>query len=169
MTRDEAILLVERTLDQNRAGMTRRQREAVAGIVVDALLESGHGKVAITGTEEPWQDDPWDHPEAQRFAEGAATDMFPKMERSAMSISLVPKQGDVKFWCELGAAIMLDKPLISVVLHEDAIAQKLRMVSDEIIVAADGMDDQTQEELKEAIGRVLSKLGIEPFDGPPAP
>ena len=139
-------------------GLLREQRDnnqAFSEAAVCDLLNGLERMIAVVGQEV------WLAPEFQKFAEDVMTGMYPKLKGSVMTVSLVPDQGDVKFWVELGASIMMDKPLISVVLHEREIPEKLRAVSDEIVVAPDGLDDPAaRERMEAAIGRVLDKLGL---------
>jgi hypothetical protein len=86
--------------------------------------------------------------------------MLPKLADSAITISLVPesREGDVKFWVELGASIMLDKPLIAVLLGDAPIPAKLALVADEIVHVSHGLDDPTsQADLMAAIQRVMGE------------
>lgn len=101
--------------------------------------------------------DHWQEPTTKAWVRHVADDMVPKMESSAVVISLVPesREGDVKFWVELGASIMLDKPIIAVVLGDGPIPPKLRLVADEIVRCPKGVDPASSERLKEALGRVL--------------
>jgi hypothetical protein len=83
--------------------------------------------------------------------------MLPKLAGSAVTISLVPqdREGDVKFWVELGASIMLDKPLIAVLLGDAPCPRKLALVADEIVRCPNGIDPASSEELAVALKRVL--------------
>jgi hypothetical protein len=84
-------------------------------------------------------------------------EMAPKMETSALVISLVPedREGDVKFWVELGASIMLDKPIIAVLLGDAPVPAKLAKVADEIVRCPNGVDPESSEELAAAIKRIM--------------
>lgn len=75
-----------------------------------------------------------------------------KIEGSGLFISLVPSEGfDVKFAVELGAAIMLDKPIIAVVMPGVEISDHLRRVSDQVVEA-----DLDTEEGRDKIARAIS-------------
>ena len=69
------------------------------------------------------------------FVENFRREAIEKIAGSAAFVSLVPSADhvDVKFCVELGAAIMLDKPLVAITLPGAAIPGRLRRVADEII------------------------------------
>lgn len=102
-------------------------------------------------------DDPWDDPDAIAWAKDVIANMLPKMKDSSSVVSLAPKdgKGDVKYWVELGASIMLDKPLIVVVLGDAPVAPRLARCADEIVRLPNGVDPAGSEELANAIKRVI--------------
>lgn len=72
-------------------------------------------------------------------------------------ISLVPHgEWDVKFAVELGAAIMMDKPILAVVQTGAAVPEKLRLVSEEV-VEVDIDTTEGRAELAQAINRLLER------------
>lgn len=104
--------------------------------------------------------DPWDDPNAKLWAKGVLAHMAPQLADSACSISIVPDdEGDVKFWVELGASIMMDKPLIVCVFNDRAVPPKLELVADEIVRLPSGIDAAASVEFREALLRVMKKLG----------
>lgn len=97
----------------------------------------------------------WDDPEVQAFLERAEREMAPRMEQSAMSLSIVPPgHGDAKFWVELGAAIMMEKPIILLALAGRPLPQRLQAVADEIIVIPEG---ESVESMADEIARVIHR------------
>ena len=97
-------------------------------------------------------------PTAKRWIKQVLSDMVPKMKDSAVVCSIVPDaEGDVKFWVELGASIMLDKPLIIVAFEGRDIPEKLRRVADEVLVFAEGVNPEATDELVAAFKRVLGE------------
>ena len=103
--------------------------------------------------------DPWSDPSTRAWVRHVIDDMVPKLESSAVSISLVPEdgEGDVKFWVELGASIMLDKPILAVVLGGRRIPARLERVADEIVVLPAGVDPAGSQELAAAVERMLRR------------
>lgn len=101
--------------------------------------------------------DPWQDPTAKLWIQQVLSEMLPKLADSALVASIVPgdREGDVKFWVELGASIMLDKPIIAVVFEDRQVPAKLRAVADEIVVLPNGVDPAASEALTAAIRRVL--------------
>lgn len=100
-------------------------------------------------------DDPFDSLEFQDYARHVRDELIPRLDQSALSISLVPEGiGDVKFAVELGLSIMMGKPIIAVVTPGVQVPQKLALVADEIIEG--GLDDlSTLARLNAAIDRIL--------------
>jgi hypothetical protein len=109
-------------------------------------------------------------PQFKRWARDVLNNMAPKLRRSDISISLCPSDGglgDVKFWVELGASIMYDKPVIVVVPHDQPIPEHLQRVADEIVrVPADPKALAQSQELLDALQRVEAALDAK--DGGPA-
>jgi hypothetical protein len=103
--------------------------------------------------------DPWQHPEAERYARDVLVNMVPKLKSSEIALSLVPGgEGDVKYWVELGASIMFDKPIIVVVTGDRKLPPKLELIADEIVRMpedADQWDQVVQDTMTAAIERVL--------------
>lgn len=108
-------------------------------------------------------DDFWDEPHAKLWARDVLDGMAPKLADSAATISLIPgesgkfDEGDAKFWVELGASIMMNKPIIAVVYPGQPIPDKLRRVVDEIVVLKDGINEEASRELGLAIDRVIGE------------
>jgi hypothetical protein len=103
-----------------------------------------------------WQNEP----EVRRWFSDVLTEMVPKLRDSAISVSLLPQrdghytEGDAKYWVELGAGIMLDKPLIVLVAGDHEIPVRLRRVADEIVELHEPFEDPRNEGLvMEAIKR----------------
>lgn len=63
----------------------------------------------------------------------------------------------MKYWVELGASIMMDKPIIGLVIGDRKVPERLERVSDEIIRLPNGIDPEGSEELRRAIERLQEK------------
>jgi hypothetical protein len=98
-----------------------------------------------------WSDDPdW-----VAYERRVRDELLPKLEGSALTISLVPRgPTDVKFAVELGLSIMLDKPIIAVVVPGAHMSERLARVADAII-EADLDDPDTRENLATFIAETL--------------
>lgn len=104
--------------------------------------------------EDAWRNDPT----FGRWVKSVLTDMKPKLEESALVCQLVPDDvGEVKFWVELGASIMMDKPIVAVAFEGRQIPKKLRMIADEIVILPEGATPEGAVELEEAFERVAKK------------
>lgn len=103
-------------------------------------------------------EDAWEEPAAKEWIGQVLDNMAPKMRDSAIVTSLIPEgRGDVKFWVELGASIMMDKPIIGVVFGDTKVPPKLELVADEIVRLEDGVNPAGADELTAAMGRVLQR------------
>lgn len=109
----------------------------------------------------PREDDPWKDPTLIAWAKHVVKDMVPAMAESAFVISITPTsgEGDVKYWVELGAAVMKDKPLLVVVLPGTVLPKKLIAIADEIVYLPEGINPTGSTKLMEAINRISEKLG----------
>jgi hypothetical protein len=75
-----------------------------------------------------------DYPDAKAWIADVLEHMVPKMQDSAMVMSLVTSsKPDVKFAVEIGMAILLDKPIIAVVTPGSTVPPKLALIADEIV------------------------------------
>jgi hypothetical protein len=102
----------------------------------------------------PQERDGWDE-----FVEHFRRDTLGKMEQSAFVASFVPGDDfDVKFATELGAAILLDKPLLAVVLPGASVPGKLRRVADRIVEA----DVDVEEGRRKVAAAIETMLAEEP-------
>jgi hypothetical protein len=107
------------------------------------------------------ENDPWKDPTLAAWAKHVIKDMVPAMEDSAFVISLTPVSGggDIKYWVELGASIMMDKPLLVVAMPGVALPAKLMAIADEIVYLPEGVTPDGSVELAHAITRITEKLG----------
>jgi nucleoside 2-deoxyribosyltransferase len=104
-----------------------------------------------------WTDelDPEERDAWEEFVEHFRRGALEAMDESAFVTSLVPREHDVdvKFAVELGAAIMLNKPILAVVAPGAEVPDKLRLVVDDLIRA-----DVDTEEGRQEIGRAILKF-----------
>lgn len=106
--------------------------------------------------------DIWNEPTAKAWVRHVLEEMVPKLRGSALVCSMVPTspEGDVKFWVELGASIMMDKPIVAVVLGDVAVSTKLVAVADEVVRCPRGAGPEAAAEIQAAITRVVERLGF---------
>ncbi len=94
-----------------------------------------------------------------RWVSDVEENLYPKMDSSGMVMSLVPDgKPDAKFCVELGMAIMLDKPIISVVMPGRVIPERLKRVSDRI-VTGDMKTKAGREELSRKLAEAMERIG----------
>jgi hypothetical protein len=101
--------------------------------------------------------DPWQDPTTKAWIEHVVDEMVPKLKSSAVVVSIVPGTAelDVKFCVELGATIMLEKPLIITVFGDRPVPPKLEALADEVVRLPEGIDPAGSRALAEALERVL--------------
>jgi hypothetical protein len=101
--------------------------------------------------------DPWQDPTIKRWVQHVLDEMVPKLRNSAAVAQIVPgpDEVDVKFCVELGATIMLEKPIIVVVFGERRLPAKLAAIADEVVRLPEGVNPEGADELAAALNRVL--------------
>lgn len=93
-----------------------------------------------------------------QFVERFRREALEQITDSAACISLVPEDGfDVKFATELGAMIMLDKPIIAVAMGGRQVPPKLRLVAD-AVVEGDIDTEEGRAKLASVISRVMKEV-----------
>jgi hypothetical protein len=99
-------------------------------------------------------------PSSKAWINDVLEEMAPKMEQSAFVISLVPEDrtGDVKFWVELGASIMMNKPILIVAVGGQQLSDKLLAVADEVVYVPDGDVMGSSPAVKAAVRRMMKKF-----------
>ena len=109
--------------------------------------------------------DPWDDPIAQQWVQHVLHETAPMMADSAIMATIVPgkeddeyDEGDVKYWVELGAMIMMGKPIVVIAVGQRQIPPKLELIADEIVRLPEGVNPAAAEEVAAAFRRVMDKL-----------
>jgi hypothetical protein len=93
----------------------------------------------------------------EEYVEHFRRDTLQKMDSSAYVMSMVPRGGfDVKFATELGAAIMLGKPIFAVAMPGAEVADKLVQVADQIVYA-DVDTEAGQREIARALHEFMQR------------
>ena len=109
-------------------------------------------------------DNVWQDPDARAWVKDVLENMVPKLEESAIVAQIIPGgehlEGDVTFWVELGASIMLDKPIIAIAVDGRDVPEKLNLIADAIVYAPDGLTDDVGDELNRTMRRVLEERGL---------
>lgn len=92
--------------------------------------------------------------EWDRFVEHFRRSTVEQMAESAFVMSIVPTgEFDVKFAVELGAAVMMDKPIMAIVQPGANVPEKLRRVCEEVVEA-----DIDLEEGRKKITAAIDRL-----------
>lgn len=87
----------------------------------------------------------------------AERDMFPKMKASSMSLIIGTSECDAKLALEVGAAVLLDKPLLVVIPPGRTISATLRRVATHVVEIDVFSDPDAQVKLNVAVALVLNK------------
>jgi hypothetical protein len=98
-------------------------------------------------------DDLFDDPELARYLEHAEKDMLPKMKSSALTI-IITAEPDIKLCCEVGAAVMYDKPFVLLVPPGRRVPANLRRLAS-VIVEGDVTDPGVMKRLQRALENVM--------------
>lgn len=97
------------------------------------------------------------NPKLKQFLDRFQRDVLPNLRTSHIVVSICPSGPDgpdAKFMLELGAAVMLDKPLLAVVRPGTKIPEKLARVVDRF-VELDENDPNLHARLSEAVQAML--------------
>jgi hypothetical protein len=102
-----------------------------------------------------------DEPTVVAWAQHVLDNMVPALDNSGFVVSISPTHGigDVKYWVELGASIMMDKPIIVVAVAGAELPEKLKAVADEVVYLPEGVNPAGSADLLAAITRMTEKLG----------
>jgi hypothetical protein len=95
----------------------------------------------------------WEMPPALLLA---LADLAKQMEGAQCVMAISTGHIDGKLIAEIGAAVLLGKPMIVLAIGGDPIPPKLRLIADEIIEAENFMD--ASRKFNPAIERVLARL-----------
>lgn len=71
--------------------------------------------------------------EFDQYVDHFRREVVQKMHESAYVVTLVPGEFDVKFATELGAAVMMGKPILAVMMPGAKVSEKLARVADKIV------------------------------------
>ena len=93
-------------------------------------------------------------PQLQTYLAHAEREMLPEMEKSAFVLSLVTGKTDAKICLEIGAAVMLDKPIIAVIIQGATVPANLKRVAS-VIIEGDIKDEATLNKIQQAMKNVL--------------
>lgn len=99
--------------------------------------------------------DPWQETEVRKWAHRFEREVLPKIKNSTIGISIAPTDGDfdVKFAVELGAMIMLDKPILVIAAVGQVIPPKLMAIAHRVVYA-----DMTTEAGQEAVMAAIQEM-----------
>jgi hypothetical protein len=105
----------------------------------------------MNGEDRAWRD----------YSDGFRNDALPKIMSSAIFLSIHSDNPDfdVKQATELGAALLLGKPLLLIVPRGRTLPDGLRRAAAEVIEDWDGEDADCQERLTSAIRRMTTAGG----------
>lgn len=104
---------------------------------------------------------PYDDDGFKRWADDMRKRLIPKMKDSANILMIAPNLSetkfDIQFAVQIGAAILLEKPLILVVGVGRVVPPKLLAIADKIVNV--DFNDMNDAGMQEQIARALTDLG----------
>jgi hypothetical protein len=111
-----------------------------------------------------WRDDEW----YVKYIDHFLADVLPVLQDSAFSVSIVPgprnqnRRGDAKYWTELGAMIMHDKPIIAIIEPGTEVPERLVRVAD-VIIEGDITTEAGQQVIQEKLAVAVAKMEEEGY------
>lgn len=113
----------------------------------------------------PYGMSPEDEKKWDAFVERSRKDAIAKIAGSALTVCLSPPRGpedfDVQQAMEIGASILMDKPLLVIVGAGRQVSSALLRVADHVIELEHDLDlEAGQEEMRRKLLAVLDALGI---------
>jgi hypothetical protein len=106
-------------------------------------------------------ENPFDDPQWLEYAQHARDELFPMIRDSAVTLSIMPPvdAGIDPKWClELGAMILLDKPIIAIVPPGTRVPAKLARIADEIVEGGELDSEEFQVRFMKAMDRTTKKI-----------
>ena len=106
--------------------------------------------------------DAFDSNEFKHWADDMRARLIPKMRGSASVLMIAPRMGekfDISFALQIGASILLEKPLILLVDRSRTIPPKLRAIADRIIETDLDKVTMNQEEIQQQIRQAMADFG----------
>jgi hypothetical protein len=91
--------------------------------------------------------------ELKKYLDHAGKNVLPHIRNSAFSIAVMDERVDAKMCFEVGAMVLLDKPVIVVAVPGAKISTNLKRVAS-VIIQGDISDPRVQDELQTALRRV---------------
>jgi len=113
-------------------------------------------------TAKPPRADTFDSDEFRHWADDMRARLIPKMRGSASVLMIAPKMEekfDIEFALQIGASILLEKPLILLVDRKRNIPPKLRAIADRIIETDLNKVTMHQEEIQQQIRQAMADFG----------
>lgn len=110
------------------------------------------------------RDNPYDSPDFKRWADTMREKLIPNMADSANVLMIAPDletaQFDIEFALQIGACILLEKPLILLAQRGRTIPPKLRAIADRIIESDDlGSPDMNAAEIQDQLQQAFIDFG----------
>ncbi len=96
--------------------------------------------------------------EIRDFFFRAEREMFPKMRESALSVNIFSGKIDCKLCLETGAAILMDKPIIAVILKGAKVPENLRRCAHAIVEVSGLQTEEDRSKVSAAIQSVMRKF-----------
>jgi hypothetical protein len=94
--------------------------------------------------------------EVKKYFQRFEREVLPHMRDSTFTIAIAPRgEIDAKMCLEIGAAVLLDKPIIVAVSDGAAVSANLKRVATEIVEGSRIANADFQQKLQDAISRVL--------------
>jgi hypothetical protein len=97
-----------------------------------------------------------EQPEVKAYLEDFRRNVLPNIKGSAVVMELVCEaEPDPKMCLEMGAAVLLDKPIVAICIQGRKVPQHLRRIASEVVEVSDLNSDADLEKINSALRRVV--------------
>lgn len=101
----------------------------------------------------------WDDPAVKAYLKNFRDNVLPHIAESTVTGILISNsKPDSKLCLEIGAAVLLDKPIIAICTDRAKCSQQLARIAVAVVEVDDISTEQGQEKAKAAINRVLEGM-----------
>jgi len=96
-----------------------------------------------------------DDDDTNTYLEHFRREVIPEIRRATINLTVYSGKVDPKLCLELGASILLDKPLLVVAVKGSHLPPKLRLLADRVVEVEDVDAPGASEEIKRAVWGLL--------------
>ena len=104
-------------------------------------------------------EDVFEHPDVKAMLRHFRDKVLPNIKGSAITAAIVSKHDpDPKMCLEMGASLLLDKPIIVICIDKAQVSQHLRKIATAIVEVSDLKTEADSKKIQDAINHVLEGM-----------